>query len=168
MKTQELTLKRIVENLDKMPSKLSQLRGEDTPKLTSEQKKKLLQMVSNYNQYGEALRKEQDIVDAANKISELSELAETYAVNESGDWFQSEIVKRDFKQFKNSAVAFKKYAKECQQKMQQLNALYEDMGHVLQRYYEIADPMNETKAVDKLIVGDNCCEMCGEKNCRCE
>jgi hypothetical protein len=169
MKTQEFTLKRIIENLDNIPSQISKLRGDDVPKLTKEEKKKLLTLVNGYNKYGEALRKESEIVAAANDLAEIAKLAETYAVNESGDWFQSEIIKRDFKQFKNSADSFQKFAKECQQKMQQMNALYEDMGHVLQRYYEIADPVNESKKIDKILTGGvgACCERCGEEECRC-
>lgn len=136
-----MKLKKIVENMDKMPSTL---RGfNDTPKLTAEQKSKLMDMVAHYNELGQKLKMEQSLIETATALSEISELAETYACNEAQDWFATEVVKKDFKRARNISGDFQKIAKECHGRIQQLNALYEDMGHILGRYYEIADPMNE-------------------------
>lgn len=136
-----MKLKKIIENIDKMPSTL---RGfNDTPKLTAEQKSKLMDMVGHYNQLGQKLRMEQSLIETAQALSEISELAETYACNEAQDWFATEVVKKDFKRARNISGDFQKIAKECHGRIQQLNALYEDMGHILGRYYEISDPMNE-------------------------
>jgi hypothetical protein len=136
-----MQLKKIVENMDKMPSTLSGFN--QTPKLTAEQKNKLMDMVSRYNELGNKLRLEQSLIETAQALSEISELAETYACNEAADWFATEVVKRDFKRARNISGDFQKIAKECHGRVQQLNALYEDMGHILERYYEISDPMQE-------------------------
>lgn len=127
--------------MHKMPSTAGGFN--DSPKLSSGQKSKLMDMVGRYNELGQALRNEQAIVQTATSLAEIAELAETYACNEAVDWFQTEVVKGDFKRAKNISGDFQKIAKETYAKMQQLNALYEDMGHILERYYEIKDPVME-------------------------
>lgn len=136
-----MKLKKIVENLNKMPSTLKGFN--ESPKLSPEQKRKLMEMVSQYNALGQKLRMENALIETATALSEISELAETYACNEASDWFATEVVKQDFKRARGISETFQKLARECHGKVQQLNALYEDMGHILGRYYEIADPMQE-------------------------
>jgi hypothetical protein len=53
------------------------------------------------------------------------------------------VVKEDFKRAKKIAETFQKVARECHGEVQRLNAMYEDFGHILSRYYEISDPMME-------------------------
>jgi hypothetical protein len=133
-KTTKFTLKRIVENLGQIPSKGL---GEETPKLSPEQKKRLMEMASMFENYGEALRNEEAIVNSARAMTELCELAEAYALNECGDWFQQDIVKKDMKEVKKRVMEYGKLAKECYAKMQQLGVSYQDIGHVLGRYYDL-------------------------------
>ena len=134
-KTTKMTLKRIVENLGKIPEKGGL--GQETPKLTPEQKQKLMEMASMYENYGEALQNEEAIVNSARAMTELCELAEAYALNECGDWFQQEIVTKDMKEVKKRVGEYGKLAKECYAKMQQLGVAYQDIGHVLGRYYDL-------------------------------
>jgi 2-keto-4-pentenoate hydratase len=153
-KTQKFTLKRIVENLGNIPAKGGL--GEETKQLTPEQKAKLMEMASMFENYGEALRNEEAIVNSARAMTELCELAEAYALNECGDWFQQDIVKRDMKEVKKRVGEYGKLAKECYAKMQQLGVAYQDIGHVLGRYYDLKKkqaptdgqhaPLNEPKA----------------------
>lgn len=133
-KLTELTLKRIVENLGSIPAKGF---SEETPKLSPEQKKKLMEMASMFEQFGEALGKEDAIMNSAKALSEFTNLAESYAVNECGDWFQQEIVKKDMKTMKQKVMEYQKNAQECYAKMQQLGVLYEDVRHIAQRYYDL-------------------------------
>lgn len=134
-KTTPFTLKRIVENLGKIPDK--GFGQDETPKLSAEQKKKLMEMASMFEDYGESLRNEEAIVNSARAMTELCELAEAYALNECGDWFQQDIVKRDMKEVKKRVMEYGKLAKECYAKMQQLGVAYQDIGHVLGRYYDL-------------------------------
>lgn len=131
-----MKLKRIVENLNKIPANGG---FDETPKLTPDQKRRLKEMVSRFNEFGEALRQEQKIIETAKTLSEIAKLAEMYACNESDEWMQTETIKRDFKRVNGISNDFQKIAKECYSKMQQMGALYEDMGTVLQRYFEITD-----------------------------
>jgi len=134
-KTTKFTLKRIVENLGKIPDK--GFGKDETPKLSAEQKKKLMEMASMFENYGQAIRNEEAIVNSARAMTELCELAEAYALNECGDWFQQDIVKRDMKELKKRVMEYGKIAKECYGKMQQLGVAYQDIGHVLGRYYDL-------------------------------
>lgn len=135
-KVQKFSLKRIVENLDKIPNSG---KFDEAPKLTKEQKRKLMEMVGKLNEYGKTLRCEDSIVDTAKALAEIAELAETYACNEAGDWFQTETIKRDFKDLKGRTQEFQKLARETYSGIQRLNAIFEDAGHILSRYYEIRD-----------------------------
>jgi len=133
-KITKFTLKRIVENIDKIPPKGF---NEDTPKLAPEQKKKLMEMASMFENFGECLKNEEALMNSAKGLTELCELAESYAVNECGDWFQQDIVKKDMKELKKRVMEFNKIAKEGYARMQQLGVSYQDIGHILGRYYDL-------------------------------
>lgn len=135
LEVHEISLKRILENLDKIPS--NGRFGNKTPTLSAQEKKELMELVGKYNEFGKALRCEEAIRETAETLTRIAKMAETYALSEASEWFQGEVVKRDFKQAGRISEDFNKLAKECYGKMQQLTALYEDMGHVLSRYYEI-------------------------------
>ena len=136
-KVQEFSLKKIVENLDRIPR--NGVFEDDKPTLNPTQKRKLMDMVSRFNEYGKVLQCEKAISDTAKALSEIAQMAEVYACNEASDWFQSETIQKDFKDLKNRVNEFQKIAKDTYGSVQRLNALYEDMGHVLSRYYEIKD-----------------------------
>ena len=152
-KTTKFTLKRIVENIDRIPP-----RGfdEDTPKLSSEQKQKLLQMSSMFENFGECLRNEESLMNSAKGLTELCELAESYAINECGDWFNQDLVKKDMKDLKRRVLEFNKIAKEGYARMQQLGVGYQDIGHILGRYFDIKKPnplggQNDISSMDNSI-----------------
>lgn len=101
--------------------------------MTIEQKRKLSEMVSRYNEYGKAIYREHDILEVSKNLQEVSELAETYALNECGDWFEENTVKRNMAELRKYNESFNKIAKESKNRQQQMEALYEDMGRVLER-----------------------------------
>lgn len=133
-KTSPFTLKRIIENLGAIPEKGF---AEETPKLSTEDKQKLMKMASMYENYGQAIANEEAIVNSAKCLAELCELASTYALNECGDWFQADQVKKDMNEVKKKVGEYNKIAKECYARMQQLGCAYQDIGHVLGRYYDL-------------------------------
>ncbi len=136
-KTTQFTLKRIVENLGQIPDKGF---GEETPKLSPEQKKKLMEMASMFENLGDSIKNEEAILNSAQSLTELCELAEAYALNECGDWFQQDIVQKDMKELKKRVMEYQKVAKECYARMQQLGVGHQDIGHILGRYYNIKKP----------------------------
>jgi hypothetical protein len=133
-KTTKFTLKRIIENLGTIPSKGAM---EETPKLSVEEKRRLQEMASTFEQYGEALANEEAIKESAKYLTELSQLAETYALNECGDWFQQEIVQKDMKDLRRRVTEYNKLANECYARMQQAGVAYQDIGHIMSRYFNV-------------------------------
>lgn len=134
--TQPLTLKRIVESLDKIPNDGF---GEKPPKMSVEQKKKLMELTSMYESFGKCFQNEEELLNSAKCLTELSELAESYALNECGEWFQQEIVKKDMMELKKRVQGFQKVIKETYARMQQAGVAYQDIGHILGRYYNLGN-----------------------------
>ena len=58
-------------------------------------------------------------------------------LSETDDWFDAVSVKRNMKELKGMTAQFKKAALEANAVNERLNALYEDMGNILNRYYDI-------------------------------
>ena len=78
-----------------------------------------------------------NIVEIAKQLSEIAESAHHHILGEQDDWFDKVSINKNMKSLKGSVVEFQKTAKEAQALNQRLTALYEDMGHVLNRYYDI-------------------------------
>ena len=109
-------------------------------KMSREDKKQLSQMVAEYNEYGKVLRNINEIAQVSEKLCKIAGLAETYALQESGDWMQANVAKRHFTELKKLSEGFRKLASDCYENNKQMTALYEDMGHIYEKYFEINDP----------------------------
>jgi hypothetical protein len=133
-KTTKFTLKRIIENLDNIHKNGF---GEEVQRLTPEQKNKLQEMASTFENYGQCLQNEEALMNSAKGLSELCQLAELYALNECPDAFQRNIVEKDMKELKKRVMEHSKIANECYARMQQLGVSYQDIGHILGRYYNL-------------------------------
>jgi Zn-dependent oligopeptidase len=114
-------------------------------KMSPEQKKTMMEMIANYNEFGKQLRREGSLCDIAKRLSEIAAHAETMAMNETDDWFDKKTVSRNMEGLKKSCAEFDKLAKEAQSYQQRMEALYEEMGFTLNRYFDIKDPV-ETPA----------------------
>jgi hypothetical protein len=114
--------------------------NEDAPrKLTKEEKKSLADLVHNYNEYGKSLQEYGKVIEVADTLKKIAEYAETYVVNECDDWTQANVAKRHFSEIKKHADTFKKLAKEAHEKNVHMTSLYEDVGGILEKYFEIKD-----------------------------
>ncbi len=110
--------------------------GEQTQKVSSKQVKEALQ---NYNKLGEALYQQQSLKETAKSLSQIAEMAATHTVQETEDWFDKVTVTRNMKELTNHSKAFGKIAEEASSVQQRLSGLYEDMGNILNRYYDIPE-----------------------------
>lgn len=137
-KTTEFSLKHIVENMGAISNKMGQTQQQDA--MTPEMKRSLKEMALAFNEYGKAFEGEQAIMDAASAIGEFMKLAESYAVNEGGDVFQENIIKQNFQEAQKKVQRLQKLAQECYVRKQQLGVLFDDIRHVVSRYYKIAEP----------------------------
>ena len=129
--------------------------GEQTQKVSSEQVKEALQ---NYNKLGEALYQQQSLKETAKSLSKIAEMAATHTVQETESWFDKVTVTRNMKELTNHSKSFSKIAEEASSVQQRLAGLYEDMGSILNRYYDIpegAEQVNkDEEEKDELQEGD--------------
>ena len=101
-----------------------------------------LESVRGYNSYGKSIYRE-GLSDTAKKLSEIAKLAGVHAVKETEDSFDKITVSRNMKELKSYSDQFTKVANEAHSLQQRMEGLYEDMGRVLSRYYEISEPQEE-------------------------
>ena len=116
--------------------------NEEAQKLTREQKRAIIDSVSKFNEYGKSVYRESDIKELVNTLKEMSANATQLAVNEAGDWFDGISVKRDMKEVNSAVDTFSKTANEIAQLQQRLESVFEDIGHKLGKYYEIAEAVD--------------------------
>ena len=119
----------------------------ETQKVSPDQVKEALQ---NYNKLGETLYQQQTLKETAKSLSKIAEMAASHTLQETEDWFDKVTVSRNMKELTNHSKAFSKIAEEASSVQQRLASLYEDMGMILNRYYDI--PEGEEK--DKEEYGD--------------
>ena len=115
---------------------------------------KVTEAIRNYGRVGEALYKTGGILEAAKQLSEMATAAQNHVLSETNDWFDSVSVKRNMKELKGLTGQFKKTAVEANSVNQRLSALYEDMGNILNRYYEIDEAMDAVGKEDGDIDND--------------
>jgi hypothetical protein len=129
-----MKLKNLIENVVK-----------EEPTWSSEEKKRALEMIGRYNEYGHALRRETNLLEIAEKLQEISNYAEQFTMNESEDWFDKVTIDRNMKDLRKLSESFAKLARETYVHEQRMEALYEDAGMILNRYFEIKDSIAESK-----------------------
>ena len=108
-------------------------------KLSSEVKKHFLEIVSTYNKYQEMMDRKSDITEIAETLGGITEAARTLAIHEGDDWFDKHTVKRNMSELDKLGKQFDKVALEAKALDQRMAGLYEDMGHILSRYYKIGE-----------------------------
>ena len=84
-------------------------------------------------------------------------MAATHTVQETEDWFDKVTVTRNMKELTNHSKSFAKIAEEASSVQQRLAGLYEDMGVILNRYYDIpegAEQVDKDETKDQIEEGD--------------
>ena len=100
-------------------------------------KHEVIEGVNNYNSLGKSFYKSSNILETAKQLTQVAQAAHNHILGENDDWFDKVSVNRNMKTLKSSVTEFKKAAKESHILNQRLTGLYEDIGHVLNRYYDI-------------------------------
>jgi len=124
---------------------------EDTPQVD---KHKVIEGVRNFGIVGKTLYNNSNIVEVAKQLSEIAESAHTHILGENDDWFDKISVNKNMKHLKGSVMEFQKTAKEAHMLNQRLTGLYEDIGHVLNRYYEIDEALDAVGKEDDDVDND--------------
>ena len=124
---------------------------EDSPQVD---KYKVVEGVKNFGIVGKQLYNNNNIVETAKQLAEIAESAHNHILGEQDDWFDKISVNKNMKTLKGSVVEFQKTAKEAQALNQRMTALYEDIGHVLNRYYDIDEALDPVGKEDSDIDND--------------
>ena len=101
--------------------------------------KGLTSEISQYNQIGEAIFGKSNITQISEKLSWIASQAKSHTLQETEDWFDKITVNRNMKELTGLSKQFSKISSESEALQQRLGALYEDMGNIIGRYYEIGE-----------------------------
>jgi len=122
--------------------------GQSTQKVNV---KEFMGEVSNFNQFSKQIYREGNLRELAERLSKLAMTAKQHTIQETEDWFDKITVNRNMKELTGLSNQFKKVATEAQGLQERMGGLYEDMGHILGRYYEINDSSpTDTNEAQKL------------------
>ena len=110
--------------------------------------------IKNYARIGKQLQVNVGIMEAAKQLAKMAEDAQHHVLGENDDWFDSVSIKRNMKELKGLTGQFKKTAVEANATNQRLSALYEDMGNILNRYYEIDEALDPVGKEDGDVDND--------------
>ena len=110
---------------------------ESEPQISSEQ---ILSKIQEFGNLGNVIYQEGDLKQTAKTLSDIANAAKVHTLRETEDWFDKVTVNRNMKELTNLSKQFGKLSEEANSVQQRLSALYEDMGNVLGRYYDL----NET------------------------
>ena len=107
--------------------------------------KGLTSEISSYNKLGESIFGDSNITKVAEKLSWIATQAKSHTLSETEDWFDKITVNRNMKELTGLSGQFGKIAKEAKSLQERMGALYEDMGNILGRYYEIGEQVTEVE-----------------------
>ena len=141
-----LKLRKLLEGIETQNPHAVQAEG-----WTNEEKKAALEAIGRYNEYGRMLNRESSLMEIAHSLSEVAKHAQKFISEEleerkktdEGVWFDGVMPERNMKELDKCVQEFRKYAQEAHVLEQRMQALYEEMGNKLNRYFEIKD-LNES------------------------
>ena len=100
--------------------------------------------LSEFNKIGEALFGKSNITDIAEKLSWIANQAKNHTLSETEDWFDKITINRNMKELTSLSKNFSKISGEAKAVQERMSALYEDMGNILSRYYEVNEKKEDT------------------------
>jgi chromosome segregation ATPase len=101
--------------------------------------------ISSYNKLGESIFGKSNITKVAEKLSWIANQAKSHTLSETEEWFDRITVNRNMKELTGLSNSFSKIAGEAKSLQERMGALYEDMGNILGRYYEIGEQVTEVE-----------------------
>ena len=101
--------------------------------------KELVSKISNFNSIGESIYGKGNLKEVAESLSKIAEGAAQHTLSEVDDMFDKVTVSRNMKELTGLSKQFGKVAMEANSLQERMSGLYEDMGHILGRYYQIGE-----------------------------
>ena len=133
--------------------RLSSLMPEDHEEGQEIDETQFLEDVRNFGSLGKHIYRENDIRAVAQKLSEIAKTAKTHTLRETEEWFDKITINRNMKDLGSLSGQFSKIANEAQGLQERMSALYEDMGHIIGRYYEINEEEGDKAEYEKFFNG---------------
>ena len=113
---------------------------DDTPSINI---KELVNSIQNYGSLGEQIYGKGSLKETAETLSSIAEGAAQHTLSETEDMFDKVTVSRNMKELVGLSKQFGKVAGEAHSLQERMSGLYEDMGNILSRYYEVHEPGHE-------------------------
>ena len=114
----------------------------------------LTEKLSTFGNYRKTIFGENDLREVAKKLSELANYAKEYALNETDEAFDKITINRNMKELTSFSKQFGKIASEAQQLKERMGVLYEDMGNILNRYYDLGEALDPVGKEDDDVDND--------------
>ena len=130
----------------KLKSLVEDMYGEQRPKINV---REFIQEIGQFSSFGNEIYREGNLRELASRLSKLAETAKQHTLQETEDWFDKITVNRNMKELTSLSGQFKKVASEAQSLQERMSTLYEDMGHILGRYYEINNESVESEVKEE-------------------
>lgn len=113
-------------------------------------------VVSQYNEYGSTLRQSFSMREMAERLMEIADFAEQTLTTETAgnDWFDTHTIRRNVKEMRSYVKEFSKLAEDYDTIRSRATALYDDMGRVLERYFEVSGYDTDDDGVEDLSPGN--------------
>ena len=107
-------------------------------------------MVNRFGRIGEDI-KINDLRSIANVLKNVAETAQIHTESLQEDWFDRVTVSRNMKELNTHSKQFSKIAEEAASLQERMQGLYEDMGNIMGRYYEISEDITEDDEYEKFF-----------------
>ena len=117
-------------------------------------KYEVVEGVKTFGIVGRQLYNNKSVMEIAGQLAKIAEQAHSHVLSETDEWFDKVSVNKNMQSLKKNVAEFKKAAMESHQLNQRLTGLYEDIGHVLNRYYEIDEALDPVGKEDGDIDND--------------
>jgi hypothetical protein len=109
---------------------------DDTPSINVNE---LINSIKNYGSLGEHIYGKGSLREIAESLSSIAEGAAQHTLSETEDMFDKVTVSRNMKELTGLSKQFGKVASEANSLQERMSGLYEDMGNILGRYYDISE-----------------------------
>tara|TARA_Y100000034_G_scaffold68770_1_gene83030 strand:- start:146 stop:772 length:627 start_codon:yes stop_codon:yes gene_type:complete len=109
---------------------------DDTPNVNI---KELVSSIQNYGSLGEHIYGKGSLKEIAETLSSIADGASQHTLSETDDMFDKVTISRNMKELTGLSKQFSKVAGEANSLQERMSGLYEDMGNILGRYYEIGE-----------------------------
>lgn len=100
-------------------------------------KEEMMEIISGYNEYRNIIQGSKQIRELTETLKHVIENAKVYTLQETDEWSDNITVNRHMKQLDSNYKLFEKTAREVYVLNQRLEHLYEEIGQILDKYYEI-------------------------------